>query len=74
MNIKYTISLSLNNRKHRIIDEYIKLNTDRDGRGLRVQPFIEQLLYECATSKLTLMELLLLIQNEGRKDGSSDQK
>lgn len=66
MNTKYTISLSPKNRRHRIIDSYIKNNTDQDGRGVRVQPFVEQILYECAASELPLMDILWVIRKAGK--------
>ncbi len=66
MNTKYTISLSSRNRRHRVIDCYIKSNTEKDGRGVRVQPLIEQILYECAASELPLMEILWAIRKSGK--------
>lgn len=69
---RYTISLSLKNRKHRVIDDYIRGNAESDGRGLRVQPIIEQLLYECAISGLPLMDILWSIRDAGK--GGSDAR
>jgi hypothetical protein len=66
MNTKYTISLSSRNRRHRVIDCYIKSNTEKDGRGVRVQPLIEQILYECAASELPLMDILWAIRKAGK--------
>lgn len=43
-----------------------------DGRGLRVQPIIEQLLYECAISGLPLMDILWSIRDAGK--GGSDAR
>lgn len=72
MNTKYTISLSSRNRRHRVIDSYIKNNTEKDGRGARVQPLFEQLLYECAASELPLMEILWVIRKAGKGGSGID--
>lgn len=65
MQTRYSISLSPKNSKHKAIDEFIQNNVFSDGRGLRVQPLFEDLLYACATSGMSLFAIVAAIRNAG---------
>ena len=73
MRTRYSISLSPKDRKHQIITDFIKENASSDGRGIKLQSLVEDLLYECAISQLPMIHILLAIRNAGESSRRADK-
>ena len=56
------ITIPKKSAKHIAIWQYIEQHCDHDGRGIRTQPLIEKLFYECARSGLTPDEVCYAIR------------
>ena len=56
------ITIPRKSAKHIAIWQYIEQHCDHDGRGIRTQPLVEKLFYECARSGLTPDEVCYAIR------------
>ncbi|GMV69728.1 MAG: hypothetical protein AMXMBFR76_21670 [Pseudomonadota bacterium] len=64
---RYAITLVNGIEKHKMIDQFIRKNCAIDGRGVRIQPLIEEIFYACAKSGLTAEEIARLIAKAGEE-------